>query len=357
MVKQFREVDVKIQSVHRNMMQDDPSTTEQFPNEAVKQIRTENIGFTVDQMLVCRGCGRQNAPNRLRCMYCSHELDIDPAQAELIKPKFQVLEPQENGVNVVVLKNFDLVRKAAADIASITGLETAWITALVELERPVPLMRLGLKNEAEFVVNGLGRLGISATIVEDESLMPDRTPIRLRSIDFSGDEAHFIEFNGETLHTLKSDDLALIVPGLLTETKTDQIEKRSRRKDPKIVDNVQTGNDEAVLDLYTKSDPVGFRVRMAGFDFSCVGSERSLLAVENIKRLTSFMREFSPSARLISEYAMVRAVLEQVWPLDERRDTKSVQRGGFGKVDIASTLSSRNLRQFNKFSRLQWHLL
>ncbi len=338
-------------------MQELKPDPEQETGEQIIQIRSDNIGFTEEQMISCKGCGRQNAPNRLRCIYCSHELDIDPLQAELIKPKFEVVEPQQNGFNVIVSENFDLMRTAAAEISSLTGLEAARIAASVEPERPLPLIRLGLRNEAEFVVNGLGRSGISATIVDDETLMPDRSPIRLRSIDFSGNEAHFIEFNGETLHTFKADDLALIVVGILTETKTDQVEKRSRRKDPMIVDNVQTGNDEAVLDLYTKSDPVGFRVRMAGFDFSCLGAERSLLAVENIKRLTSFMREFSPSARLVSDYGAVRDALEQVWPLDERKDTKGVQRGGFGKVDVASTISSSNLRQFNRFSRLQWHLL
>ena len=284
-------------------------------------------------------------------------LELDPSQAELIKPKFEVVEPQQNGFNVIVFENLDLIRNAAEDISSFTGLEPAWVAASVEPERPVPLMRLGLRNEAGFVVSSLGRLDINAKIVDDNSLMPDRSPIRLRSIDFSGSEAHFIEFNGETLHTLKANDLALMVSGVLTESKTDQIEKRSRRKDPKIVENIQTGNDEAVLDLFTKSDPVGFRVRMAGFDFSCLGGERSLLAVENIKRLTTFVREFSPSARLVSDYGAVRDALEQVWPLDERKDTKGVQRGGFGKMDIASTFSSSNLRQFNKFSRLQWHLI
>lgn len=338
-------------------MQDDSISTEQLLNEAVTQIRSENIGFTVDQMVSCRGCGRQNPPNRLRCMYCSHELEIDPAQAELIKPKFQVVEPRQNGFNVVVSENFELVRTAAAEISSFTGLEPAWIAAATEAERPMPLMRLGSRNEADFVMSGLGRLGISTTIVDDESLMPDRPPIRLRSIEFIEAEAKFIEFNGETMHSLKAEDLVLIVPGVLSESKTDQVEKRSRNKDPKIVDNIQTGSDESVLDLYAKNDAVGFRVRMAGFDFSCLGEDRRLLAVENIKRLASLLREFSPSARFVSDYGTARAALEQVWPADERRDTKGVQRGGFGKVDIASTLSNSNLRQFNKFSRLQWHLL
>jgi hypothetical protein len=338
-------------------MQELKPNPEQDTGERITQIRSENIGFSEEQMISCEGCGRHNPPNRLRCMYCSHALEIDPAQAELIKPKFEVVESQQNGFNVIVFENLDLIRNAVADISSFTGLEPAWIAASIQPERPIPLMRLGLENEAEFVVSGLGRLEINAKIIDDNSLMPDRSPIRLRSIDFSGNETHFIEFNGETLHTFKADDLALIVPGVLTESKTDQIEKRSRRKDPKIVDNVQTGNDEAVLDLYTKSDPVGFRVRMAGFDFSCLGAERSLLAVENIKRLTSFMREFSSSAKFVSDYGTVRAALEQVWPLDERKDTKGVQRGGFGKVEIASTFLSSNLRQFNKFSRLQWHLL
>lgn len=338
-------------------MQDDPTTTEQFPNGVDSRSRSESIGFTADQMLTCRGCGRQNPPNRLHCMYCAQALEIDTEQAEIIRPKFQVVEPRQNGYNIVVSDNFELIRDAAPDISSITGLEPSWIAAAIEPERPMPLMRLGSRNEADFVVSGLGRLGIVATIVEDETLMPDRPPIRLRSIEFIESETKFIEFNGETLHSLKSDELVLIVPGILSENRTDQVEKRSRRKDPKIVDNVQTGNDEAVLDVYAKNDALGFRVRMAGFDFSCLGDERSLLAVENIKRLASVLQDFSPSARFVSEYSTARAALEQVWPADERRDTKGVQRGGFGKVDIASTLSSSNLRQFNRFSRLQWHLL
>ena len=102
---------------------------------------------------------------------------------------------------------------------------------------------------------------------------------------------------------------------------------------------------------------VGYRVFTSGFDFSCLGDEKGLLASDNLKRLTSKLASLSSNAKLVHEYRSVRQSLGSVWEPEIRRDTKGLQRTGFGKREFGSVMTTSNLEQFTKFSRLQRHLL
>ena len=37
-------------------------------------IRSEDIGFAPGELAVCRNCGRNNAPDRPKCIYCGEML-------------------------------------------------------------------------------------------------------------------------------------------------------------------------------------------------------------------------------------------------------------------------------------------
>ena len=82
-----------------------------------------------------------------------------------------------------------------------------------------------------------------------------------------------------------------------------------------------------------------------------------MVAVENMRRLVVALKEYAPQAKLVSDYAKVSHALGGVWEVEARKDPQGLQRAGFGKVEFGSVASTSNLRQFTKYSRLQWQLL
>ena len=135
------------------------------------------------------------------------------------------------------------------------------------------------------------------------------------------------------------------------------LEKRGLRSKGKLVDESSTATDEAILDIYLNNDPIGFRIRLAGFDFSCLGEDKGLLAGENMQRLAALLKDRAPKAKLVNNYASIRQSLGLVWDVESSKETKGVQHAGFGKAQMNAVTSTSNLNQFTKYSRLQWHLL
>jgi hypothetical protein len=142
----------------------------------------------------------------------------------------------------------------------------------------------------------------------------------------------------------------------LTKGRVDSLEKKRRHGKTKLIDETATSSDEQIFDLYTRDDATGFRVFQAGFDFSCLGDDKGLLASENIRLLIAELKQRAPNAKYINSYGHVRRLLDDVWKIESRKDSQGLQRSGFGKVEFGSVASTSNLMQFNKFSRLQWHL-
>jgi hypothetical protein len=165
------------------------------------------------------------------------------------------------------------------------------------------------------------------------------------------------DFNTGNVAEIAKNDLALIVPGVLNFGKVDSLEKKRRGKETKILDETTTSDDESILDIYSHNDSNGFRIRLAGFDFSCLGDEKGLLATDNMKALVHFLKERSPNAKLVSNYSAIKNVLGIVWEVESRKDSKGLQRVGFGKTEFGAVATTNNLNQFTKYSRLQWHLL
>ena len=144
---------------------------------------------------------------------------------------------------------------------------------------------------------------------------------------------------------------------MITASRVDSLEKKRRRGTTKLIDETATASDESILDMYSKRDGIGFRVHLTGFDFSCLGDDKGLLAVENLRRLIVRLKEHAPNAKLVTNYGSVRPALSQVWEIESRKDSQGLKRSGFGKREFGAVASSSNLNQFTKYSRLQWHLL
>ena len=332
---------------------------EQPDNSPITHLRvqTEDIAFTPEEMNVCKACVRMNPPNRLKCLYCGHDLDIKPEHAAAIKPNFRKLEAWERGFNVIFREKIDGNQTETAKAAMLLSMEIGDLNTILDAGLPLPVARLESEKEADILITGLAGLGLKCSMVADADLADDKPPVRLSNIEFREMGIAVTDFNTRLVTRIEANDLALIVPGVLSTGKVDSLEKRLRRGRTKLVDETATSSDESILDIYNRHDGTGFRVHLAGFDFSCLGDAKGLLAVENMRLLVVALKEHVPNAKLVSDYTNVRNFLGNVWEVESRKDPRGLKRSGFGKVEFGSVASTSNLRQFTKFSRLQWQLL
>jgi hypothetical protein len=315
-------------------------------------IRSEEIGFAQEAMVACEKCGRSNAPNRDICMYCGAGLAGPGAEAS-----HEIREPEswENGYNVVVLtSDTDNIEPAVRTIASLLATEIEALRAILASGKRLPIARVGSETQADVIVQRLAGFGIEARVVSDEALVTN--PVRLRAVQFTDDELFLELFGTPGTVRLQREDLALIVSGVLLESRTESIEKRKRRE-TKTLSQIQTSSDMPVIDLYSKADPTGWRIPATGFDFSCLGPGKSLLVAENMESLTSALLLFSPGAKLVNDYSDLRPMLEHSWPGESRTDALGFQRTGVAGKGLSKIFTTNNSLQFEKYSRLQWHLL
>lgn len=322
----------------------------------VGQIRTEKIAFEPEEMLACSGCGRANPPNRLKCFYCAKELEVKAGNVARIKPDLRKLESWEKGFNLISLASHHPNEIALAEAAKLLSHDTAEMKTIFDVGSALPLARVETEREAEILVDCLKQIGVECSIVSDEQLQPDRLPTRLRSLQFKIDKLVAVDFNTAKTVEIAKDDLALIVKGTIFQSKTESIKKLKRGGKGEILDETPTASDEIFIDIYRRDDPPGFRILPHGFDFSCLGDAKGILAVENMRSLIVALKEFASGARLVTDYNAVKAALGHVWEIEERKDHQGLRRHGFGKREMGHVASSNNINQFTRYSRLQWHL-
>lgn len=348
-VKRFLGESAKILLFASDMPQDPDHPTQHEPS-----VQIEDIAFRPSELVKCR-CGRLNPPNRPNCLYCGTAIEVPPERQHRVKPNLRKLESWEPGWNVILIESSG---RTPSDIARLTGEEAEKTGAIVEAGVPLPIARVESEAEGTSLVQQLESFGVKSFVVSDKQLDPEKPPTRLRSMEFSDHDVVLTDFNTGAKTSISRDDLALIVPGLIFSTRTDALEKKRRRAgQSKTLDETSSTMDESVLDIYRPAHAAGFRVYMAGFDFSCLGDDKGMLASENIRSLAVTLREFAPRARVINNYSQVRHALDAIWPIEARKDAKGLQRAGFGKVEFGSSASTTNAIQFTKYSRLQWHLL
>jgi hypothetical protein len=133
------------------------------------------------------------------------------------------------------------------------------------------------------------------------------------------------------------------------------MEKRKRRV-TKTLNETQTSSAEQVIDVYSRHDPIGWRVRSNGFDFSCLEA-KSLLVIDNMDRLKAKIAGISDSIKVVDDFAASESLLQCFWPTEYRKDVFGFQRSGFARKDLSSVATVNNALQLTKYSRLQWQLL
>jgi hypothetical protein len=302
----------------------------------------------------CRACGRPNAPDRATCFYCTAVLEVAEGREASVRINLRPLENWENGFNIVFLPPAQDADVNA--IASLLKCEPARPEAMLKADAPFPLARLEFENEASVASERLSGLGIRSTVVPDVKLKIGKPNHRLRSIEFGDAELTLVLFNtGEELSILR-EDLALVVVGRILDSKTEAVE-RKKGKGRELLSETATSSDETVVDLYTRNDETGYRLTARGFDFSKLGAEKRLLAAENMTLILNKLRSFAVEAKFVDDHARMLTALSAVWPEEHRSEFEGVRRTGYLRSGYARSLTTSNLEQFNKYSRLQRILL
>jgi hypothetical protein len=151
------------------------------------------------------------------------------------------------------------------------------------------------------------------------------------------------------------DEVTLLVAGRLLLSRQ-ETEERKRRGRKQMVDSRHLSSDESVLDLYTTSAEVNWRISANNFDFSCLGSAKAATAFENFAALIKLLQERAPNARFDDSYNQARPALATVWPIEPQTRKGEWRRSGAGKFDVATVTTTDNEGQFTRYSRLLRYL-
>jgi hypothetical protein len=98
-------------------------------------------------------------------------------------------------------------------------------------------------------------------------------------------------------------------------------------------------------------------VNASGFDFSCLGNEKALIATENIGRLQRMLASYAVKAQLDDSYQRVRGLLELAWSTQPETQSSGWRRERPGKLSVGIATIRSNESQFTRYSRLRYYLL
>ncbi len=218
----------------------------------------------------------------------------------------------------------------------------------------MPLSRLATPEEAALIGEGLRHSGIETVTIAHIDLHLEVAAKKIRALELSDDSLTAIPANGSGKVTAPWDEVALVVAGRLHLNRQETTE-RKRRGRKQTVDSRRLSSDEAVLDLYAKSDEGGWRISSNNFDFSCLGSAKSFTTFENFAALIRLLRERT-KAQFDDSYTQARPALATVWPVEQQTRKGEWRRSGTGKFDVATVTTTDNEAQFTRYSRLRYCL-
>ena len=318
---------------------------------------SEPLGFPAEQMIRCEECLRANPPTRVSCLYCVAPLPLTEASARLRKPVLRQPEKHQIGYNNILLPAREVSTEIVADAAALLKLSTENMQQVMSQSVPMPVARTASREEAELVALRLKDLGLSCVTVSDEELglsFSETSVKRVRGMSFADDERVMIYHSGtEEMNVLWS-DVILILPARLIETRLEIKERMTRKKENEILDTNEFFRDETVIDFYTSTHSFTWRVGATGFDFSCLGSEKALVANENIGKLERLIVARAANARVDDSYRRVRNLLDLVWSTQAETQSSGWRRERPGKLSVGVATTKSNETQFTRYSRLRY---
>jgi hypothetical protein len=309
------------------------------------------------ELIPCSACSRPNPLTRTSCIYCGAELDLNDEQRASLRPVIRKVESYEPGFSLIYVPgDGEATGSPAADVAGMLRLEEDAAVEVLGSTFPVPLARAATENEASVVRESLEGYGVEIVVVADDELVLNTPPARLRGLEFCAGEVRPVLFNPAE-GDARAAAVELAVSGTIVKREVSSSEKKAKGGEHRILDSAEIGSDEKVLDIYLAGDTLGYRIRANGFDFSCLGAAKRLLAAENLPLLEEKLKEEFPGARFVDSYSRARKFLVHAWPPEEVSSSEGFERKNFGGYARLRTLSTDNEPQFNRYSRLQRILL
>lgn len=322
-------------------------------------VRSEPQGFAPEQMVRCDACLRANPPTRTGCLYCAAQLPATEASAALQRPTLRRLEKWEQGFNVILLPDNapDLTAENLEAITRLLRLSEEDVRRIIEAREPLPLARAAGQDEANLIERKLGEISLMTLVVADADLGVEEPAMkRARAFDLTQSALVIYPAGGGQALSVGWNEIALLLTGRLVIREIEVEERKGRKAENEIVEAREMSADEAVLDIYPLSGNSGWRIRSGNFDFSCLGSAKSLLAAQNFTTLVDTLRERATEARFDDSYNRVRHQLAAAWPLDQQTLSRGWHRKRPGQVSTESVTRSDNEWQFTRYSRLRRYL-
>ena len=317
---------------------------------------SEPLGFPAEQMIRCEECLRANPPTRVSCLYCVAPLPLTETSLRLRKPVLRQPEKHQSGYNNILMPAAQVSTEIVSDAATLLKLSDENMQQLMSQSVPVPVARTASREEAELVTLRLRDLGLSCVTVSDEELgLTDNVVKRVRAMSFDGDHV-VIYHSGNEQTSFKWSDVILILPARLIETTMEIKERLSRKKENEILETNEFFRDEVVIDFYIAGHSFTWRMGASGFDFSCLGSEKALIANENIARLQRLIVTKAVNAQFDDSYQRVRSLLELVWSTQPETQSSGWRRERPGKLSVGVATTKSNETQFTRYSRLRYYL-
>ena len=241
------------------------------------------------------------------------------------------------------------------EAAKVLQLKTAELSRILALQQPLPATRTATVAAATEITDALRALGVESTTVPSHELHLEESSKKVYALEFS-DEALTATLAGSNARiTAGWDELVLLVTGRLVLSRI-EVEERRRRGRKQTVNSRHLTADESVLDVYLANSEVNWRIKASSFDFSGLGSARSVTTFENFRALMNLLRARATKAQFDDAYAPARSALEIVWPLETQTRIGDWRRSGAGKFDTATVTTTDNEGQFTRYSRLRHYL-
>ncbi|HKV36501.1 MAG TPA: hypothetical protein VJP89_19325 [Pyrinomonadaceae bacterium] len=312
---------------------------------------SEPQGFTPDQMITCDECLRANPPTRINCLYCSVPLPATESSVRLRKPMLRRPEKHQLGYNTIYLPGDDLPAEAVREAATLLKLKEPDLERVLSENVPLPLARTASREEAELIFGRLQDLGFRVVTLVDEGVVK-----RVKSMAFA--ESHLVINSGHSQDEVAVpwSNILLFVPARLIEKRVELKEVKSRRGENELLDASEFFSDETVIDIYLSTHSKTWRVSASGFDFSCLRSEKALVANENLTRLQRRLVAQAPNARFDDSYNRLRPLLDLVWGPEQETKSSGWRRERPGKLSLGMATINSNESQFTRYSRLLYYM-
>ena len=242
------------------------------------------------------------------------------------------------------------------DAAGLLKLTEENLQQLLSHKIALPVARTASPEEAELVFSRLQDLGIRTVTLSDDELGltgADGGVKRVRSMTLDDDSLTIYQSGAGEETTVQWSDVVLIVPGRLFETRLEIKERMTRKSENDIVDTSEFFRDESVIDFYTADHPQTWRVCASGFDFSCLGTDKALIANENLGKLQRLLSTKSVNAKVDDSYSRLRGLLELAWITQPETQSSGWRRERPGKLSVGVATTKSNESQFTRYSRLR----